>query len=135
MQQQLSVQLSIPIPPDLVLISKVELEELRKQELAGVYWTMGDLEERVGRKQVWILENILYPPRFRKILDVENGGFVFYPKVKGQKWSFHAPRMAEFLDRHFTQIFGGDPECQSSFSIRNTGCTSGTAKRSAAADR
>lgn len=107
MQQQLNVQLSIPIPPGTVLISKVELEELRKQELSGVYWTMKDLEARVGRKQEWIKDNILYPSRFRKLLDAEQGGFVYYPRVKGQSWSFHAPRMAEFLDRHFARIFGG----------------------------
>lgn len=104
--QQLTVQLSIPIPPDSVLISKVELEELKKNELTGVYWSMRDLESRINKKSEWIKENILYPSRFRKILDVENGGFVFYPKAKGQTWSFHAPRMAEFLDKHFTEIFG-----------------------------
>ncbi|SDN69079.1 protein of unknown function [Tenuibacillus multivorans] len=78
--QQLNVNLNIPIPSDRVLISKVELEELRKNELAGVYWNMKDLEQRINRKHEWIKENILYPERFRKILDVENGGFVYYPK-------------------------------------------------------
>lgn len=104
--QQLNVTLQIPIPDDHVLISKVELEELKKNELSGVYWTMKDLERRVGKKQEWIKENILYPPRFRKILDAENGGFVFYPKSKGQTWSFQATRMAEFLEKNFSRIFG-----------------------------
>lgn len=103
--QSLNVQLSIQIPPDLVLITKVELEELKKNELAGVYWTMRDIEQRVNRKSEWIKEYILYPTRFRKILDVENGGFVFYPKVQGQTWSFLASSMAEFLEKRFSQIF------------------------------
>lgn len=103
--QSLNVQLSIPIPPESVLISKVEFEELKKCELAGVYWTMKELEKRTGRKVDWLKEHILYQPRFRKILDVQNGGFVFYPKVQGQAWSFHAPRMAEFLDKYFNIIF------------------------------
>ncbi|KIL35127.1 hypothetical protein SD71_15930 [Cohnella kolymensis] len=103
--QQLTVQLSIPIPAGSVLISRVELEELKKQELSGVYWSMKDLEQRINRKSEWIKENILYPSRFRKTLDVEQGGFVFYPKSKGQTWSFQAVKMAEFLDRHFAQIF------------------------------
>jgi len=107
MQQQITVQLSIPIPSDSVLISRIELEGLKKNELAGVYWSMRDLEARINRKQEWIKENILYPSRFRKILDAETGGFVFYPKAKGQSWSFHAPKMAEFLDKYFAQIFGG----------------------------
>ncbi|MFH5187150.1 DUF771 domain-containing protein [Paenibacillus sp. TAB 01] len=103
--QQLTVQLSIPIPADSVLISKVEFEELKKQELTGIYWSMQDLEHRVSKGQVWIKENILFQPRFKKILDVEQGGFVFYPKAKGQNWSFHAARMADFLDKRFKDIF------------------------------
>ncbi|ALC80421.1 DUF771 domain-containing protein [Bacillus gobiensis] len=103
--QHLNVNLTIPIPEDSVLISKVELKELKKQELAGVYWNMKDLEQRIRRKSEWIKENILYPTQFRKVLDSENGGFVFYPKSKGQSWSFQASRMADFLDMHFNKIF------------------------------
>jgi phage pi2 protein 07 len=104
--QQLNVSLSIPIPKDSVLISKIELEELKKNELTGIYWNMKDLEQRTSKKSEWIKENILYPSRFRKTLDCENGGFVFYPKGKGQTWSFQASQMAMFLDKHFNQIFG-----------------------------
>lgn len=103
--QQLSVNLTIPIPSDSVIISKVELQELKEQQLVGKYWTMKDIEKRINRKHEWIKENILYPTKFRRILDVENGGFVYYPKSKGQSWSFQASKMAEFLDRYFQQIF------------------------------
>lgn len=105
--QHLNVELSIPIPEDCVLIKKVEWEELKKSELEGVYWSMQDLEERISRKNVWIKENILYPPRFKKILDIESGGFVFYPKAKGQNWSFQASRMTAFLEKNFSEIFKG----------------------------
>src|SRR5690625_3373879 len=105
MNQSLNVEISIPIPADKVLISKVELNELKEQQLSGTYWTMKDLEKRTGKKQEWIKENILYPSHFRKILDSENGGFVFYPKTKGQTWSFHALKMADFLDKNFHRIF------------------------------
>lgn len=105
MTQKLNVNLSIPIPSDSVLISKIELEELQQQKLTGVYWTMKDLEKRIGRKSEWIKENILYPSRFRRILDAQNGGFVYYPASKGHTWSFQATKMAEFLDRHFSEIF------------------------------
>ncbi|WP_281998855.1 DUF771 domain-containing protein [Priestia flexa] len=53
-QQSLSVNLTIPIPSDSVIISKVELQELKKQQLSGVYWTMKDLELRINRKHEWI---------------------------------------------------------------------------------
>jgi len=46
--QLLSVNLNIPIPPDTVIISKIELQELNKLQLTGVYWSMKDLEERVS---------------------------------------------------------------------------------------
>ncbi|TCP32151.1 phage pi2 protein 07 [Scopulibacillus darangshiensis] len=105
--QQLNVALTIPIPSDSVLISKVELEELKQKDLTGVYWNMKDLEKRTNRKSEWIKDNILYPSRFRKILDSDNGGFVFYPKSKGQTWSFQASKMSEFLDKKFSSIFAG----------------------------
>ncbi|MFK3938907.1 DUF771 domain-containing protein [Alkalihalobacillus sp. NPDC078783] len=105
MNQQLQVSLSIPIPEDSVLISKVELEELKEVQLLGVYWNMTDLENRIGKKKNWIKDNVLYPPKFKKVLDIENGGFVYYPKSQGQTWSFHANKMARFLDDNFNSIF------------------------------
>jgi len=105
--QQLEVNLSIPVPSDQVLISKVELQELKQQSLSGQFWNMKDLEQRTNRKQEWIKENILFPSRFRKILDSENGGFVYYPEKQGQTWSFQAKEMAAFLDKNFSKIFGG----------------------------
>src|SRR5699024_12105522 len=103
--QQLEVSLSVPVPKDVVLVTKVELAELKEQSMAGVYWTMKDLEERTGKKHEWIKENILYPSKFRRKLDVQNGGFVFYPEVRGQTWSFHALEMSKFLDENFHRIF------------------------------
>lgn len=103
--QQLNVNLVVPIPEDKVIISKVELQELKEQSLVGMYWNMKDLEKRTGKKCEWLKENVLYPSRFRKILDSDNGGFVYYPKSKGQTWSFQASKMAEFLDKNFNKIF------------------------------
>lgn len=99
------MNLTIDIPNELVLIKKVELEELEQEKLLGVYWSMKDLEKRIGKKQTWIKENILYPTRFKKVLDAKNGGFVYYPENQGQPWSFQANRMAVFLDNHFADIF------------------------------
>lgn len=104
--QNLHVSLSIPIPEDTVMISKVEFEQLKKSELVGVYWNMKDLENRTNRKSEWIKENILFPSRFRKKLDIEYGGFVYYPKSKGQTWAFQASKMSVFLETNFNLIFG-----------------------------
>ncbi|PJO45138.1 DUF771 domain-containing protein [Lysinibacillus xylanilyticus] len=106
-KQQLNVTLLIPIPEDMVLVKKVEYEELIAQSLTGQYWTMKDLEKRVGKEWRWIKENILYPSRFRKILDVKNGGFVYYPVGRGKSWSFLASKMSRFLEDNFHLIFTG----------------------------
>lgn len=103
--QKIEVELSIEIPSEYVVIKKVEYEELKKLELYGVYWNMKDLEKRTGRKIEWLKENVLYPPHLRKKLDVQQGGFVYYPAGKGQAWSFHAVRMVDFLDKNFSMIF------------------------------
>lgn len=103
--QQLSVTLSIPVPSDSVLIKKVELEELEKTQLVGTYWSMKDLERRINKKSDWIKENVLYPSKFKKELDVASGGFVYYPKSRGETWSFQASKMADFLENHFKDIF------------------------------
>jgi phage pi2 protein 07 len=104
--QQLNVNLSIPVPSDQVLISKVELEELHQESLSGVYWNMSDLKKQVNKSDKWIKENILYPTSFRSKLDAKNGGPVYYPESQGQTWSFQAKKMAKFLDDNFNIIFG-----------------------------
>ncbi|MFS0864765.1 DUF771 domain-containing protein [Sediminibacillus sp. JSM 1682029] len=103
--QKLKAEIEITIPKDLILITRVEYEELKQSELSGVYWCMKDLEKRINKKSEWIKENILYPERFRKIIDINNGGFVYYPQTKGQQWSFQATKMAVFLDNNFGRIF------------------------------
>ncbi|MBA1160316.1 DUF771 domain-containing protein [Bacillus licheniformis] len=105
MEQCIKVQAIIPIPENQILIEKVELKRLQSLELVGKYWSMQDLEERTNKKRDWIKENILYKPKFRMILDVNYGGFVYYPERKGQNWSFQANKMAKFLDENFAEIF------------------------------
>lgn len=107
MVQQLNVEIKVPvtIPSDMVLIKKVEFEELQQGRLKGAYWSMSDLEKRINKNQRWIKENILMNPKFRRSLDVDFGGFVFYPEVNGEKWSFLASKMAQFLEDNFYTIF------------------------------
>ncbi|MDN4607179.1 DUF771 domain-containing protein [Sporosarcina highlanderae] len=105
MNQKLNVELIITIPESQVIIEKLEFEALKKADLLGVYWSMVDLEKRIGRKKDWIKQNILYNPRFKSKLDCSTGGFVFYPKKKGEPWSMHALLMANFLDENFNDIF------------------------------
>lgn len=104
--QQLQVNLSIPVPEGYVMVKKVELDELKNERLSGNCWTMQELEQRIKKKRDWIKDNVLFPPKFREILDTENGGFVYYPKGIGEHWSFHALQMANFIDENYSLIFG-----------------------------
>lgn len=105
MNQQLNVTLSIPVPDSHVLIEKVKYQELESSSLDGVYWSLADLEKRTGKKHEWLKSNILNHPKFSSVLDVRNGGPVFYPSKQGEKWTFLAKDMAKFLEKHFHEIF------------------------------
>lgn len=105
--QQLLVEVAVPVPADYVLVSKVRYQELQEQELSGIHWTMQDLEKRIKKKRDWIQTNILYPAKFRRVLDSENGGFVYYPKSKAEQWAFGALEMSKFLDKNFSKIYSG----------------------------
>ncbi|KAB2337622.1 DUF771 domain-containing protein [Cytobacillus depressus] len=71
-----------------------------------IWWTMKDLEQVTGYSDDWLKENILLRPTYKRLLDLENGGFVYYPERRGEKWMFIASQMQEFLERNFIQIFG-----------------------------
>jgi|SRR5699024_948507 len=103
--QNLNVNLTIEIPEEYVLIKKIELEQLKSEANSGVWWSMKDIEKRINKKRNWIQDNILYPTRFKKILDVKQGGFVYYPESQGERWVFQASKMTEFLEKYFTDIF------------------------------
>lgn len=93
---------------ELMIINKNEYETLKAkledEILSGRWWSMKDLEERINKSYEWIRRNILDPPHFKEILDIENGGFVFYPE-KGKTWAFQAREMARFLDDNFSSIY------------------------------
>lgn len=106
MQQKMRVglELEILVPETHVMITRQEYELLSRGSLEGRYWTLRDLEERTGKKHEWLKVNILNHPKFSSILDVRNGGPVYYPCTKGEKWTFLASGMAKFLEEHFREI-------------------------------
>lgn len=72
-----------------------------------IWWTMKDLEHATGYSDDWLKEKILLRPCYKKVLDLENGGFVYYPAKRGEKWMFIADKMQEFLEKNFLQIMKG----------------------------
>lgn len=79
--------------------------QVNEETVKKVWWCMRDLEEATGYSDDWLKENILLRPAYKKILDLEQGGFVYYPEKRGEKWLFIASRMQEFLEKYFVQIF------------------------------
>jgi phage pi2 protein 07 len=66
---------------------------------------MKDLEQVTGYCGDWLKEKFLLRPSNKKILDLENGGLVYYPEKCGEKWLFIASKMQEFLENYFSEIF------------------------------
>lgn len=83
-------------------INKLIEEEKRRQK---IWWDFSDLEDATGFSYTWLIENILYPPHFKKILTLDNGGPVYYPERNGDRWKFLASGMRSFLEDNFYEIF------------------------------
>ncbi|WP_099221879.1 DUF771 domain-containing protein [Listeria costaricensis] len=98
------LEVNVLIPPEYVLVKKDEYENLLDERLNGRWWDMKKLVEHTNTSKDWLVENIFYQPRFKKILDVKHGGFVKYPTGKGSKWLFQAKQMCDFLDKFFPEI-------------------------------
>ncbi|MCO7176149.1 DUF771 domain-containing protein [Sporolactobacillus kofuensis] len=73
-----------------------------------IWWTMKDLEQATGYGRKWLLQNILMRPEYRSVLDIENGGPVYYPECMGDMWKFIASGMKEFLEKYFGDILRYD---------------------------
>lgn len=97
-----SLNITVVIPEEYVLVTKVEWEEMLDQKLKGKQWNMKDLEKHTRRSNNWLKENTLYPNR--QELDIKEGGFVRYPKSSGSPWKFGAYRMGEWLEAHIDKI-------------------------------
>ena len=106
MIQNINVNLAIPIPDDMIVIKKTEFEELKQNEIIGHWVGMHDLVKRTGRSDVWLKAHILNNINLRDRLDIENGGWVFYPR-KGDKWLFKLSGLKDFVENEFSNYVGG----------------------------
>lgn len=102
--QTIEAKISVPVPDGYVLVTESRYKELESNDLSGRYWTLSDVMKRIGRERTWVNDNILFNAKWRKMIDAENGGFVFYPE-NGGRYAFHAKKTAEFLEQNFSEIF------------------------------
>ena len=107
MKQILEVKATIPIliPEDMILINKIEYQELKQQDFDG--WVGMDVFTEKSNRSVPTISKVLRKPDLRKRISVENGGWVYYPNGKGDNWSFHYKEMMEFINNEFYQKFNG----------------------------
>lgn len=101
--QQLSVELTIPIPADSVLITKTEYEALKRDNLKGKKFTLKELSDRTGLSKNQIAE-LFEKPKVKAMADVKKGGFVLYPEGQGSPWAFLASATIDFIDNNFDML-------------------------------
>lgn len=99
------VTYEIPDMPDLY---KPYRDEMYKN-IIGRSWLMKDLREHCGNRSVdWIKTKILYNPKYsREIGTMERDGQIHESTGAGNAWSFKATAMAQFIEDHYEEIFGG----------------------------
>lgn len=96
------LQLTVEIPDEYVLITKVEYEELQKLADKGNCWeSLAWFKQQVGIKHPDTLKTkILYP--YREELE----RFVRYPSQKGEPWKFHKNLTMQWIENNFDKVVG-----------------------------
>lgn len=97
------LEVSIAIPDQYVLVTKIEYNELKEKSVMGRYLTLQDLMDLTGKSKPWLNEKLLSHPRRMK--DIEP--FTHFPQSRGDKWAFKEKEMRDYLDKHFLDILRG----------------------------
>ncbi|MGX7395419.1 DUF771 domain-containing protein [Carnobacterium mobile] len=96
--QQLEAIVKVVIPEEMILVKKVEYEELQNDKKTGwgnLQWLLKETEIKSPQT---IKEKVLYP--FRQELE----DFVYYPD-EGQNWKFNKKPMVKWLEENFKRVW------------------------------
>lgn len=104
MQQVFNV--SVPVPDDIVVISKEEYLDLISDTEQGKWWEIDDLMNLLGIGRTRLINHILLNPEYRSDIDValNPDGFVVYPKGKGGRYKILATRARKYFEENFAKI-------------------------------
>ena len=82
--------IEVPIPSNMVLISRSEYLDLIQKEEIGQWWTIDKVEELLSISKTKLVNDILLNPTIKNELDIEQNkeGFVLYPKRRGHLIDF-----------------------------------------------
>lgn len=105
-EQKQVFNIEVPIPADMVLISRSEYLDLLQKEEVGQWWTIEKVEELLSISKTKLVNDILLNPAIKKEVDIEQNenGFVSYPKSKGSPYRFLARRTREYFDKNYQKI-------------------------------
>lgn len=105
-QEKQVFNIEVPIPDDLILISKVEYVELLNQNDRGQWWTIDKVVDLLGMSKSKLVNTILLNPKWKQEIDIglNPEGFVVYPETKGQPYRFLATKTREYFQTHFASI-------------------------------
>lgn len=96
-------KITIEISDDMRLVPK---DASTNDSLVGRTWRMQELREWCGNKdEKWVRKNILANPKYRdELKDMERDHTLIWSNGPGSPWRFKANVMAEFLDRHWSEL-------------------------------
>ena len=82
-EQKQVFNIEVPIPADMVLISRSEYLDLLQKEEVGQWWTIDKVEELLSISKSKLVNDILLNPAIKKEVDIEQNedGFVLYPLI------------------------------------------------------
>ena len=105
-EQKQVFNIEVPIPADMVLISRSEYLDLIQKEEVGQWWTIEKVEELLSISKSKLVNDILLNPAIKKEVDIEQNedGFVLYPKTKRSPYRFLARKTREYFDKNYQRI-------------------------------
>ena len=104
--------IEVPIPSNMVLISRSEYLDLNQKEEIGQWWTIDKVEELLSISKTKLVNDILLNPIIKNELDIEQNkeGFVLYPKSKGSPYRFLARKTREYFDKNYQKILSSQKD-------------------------
>ena len=111
-EQKQVFNIEVPIPADMVLISRSEYLDLLQKEEVGQWWTIDKVEELLSIRKTKLINDILLNPSIKNELDIEKNkdGFVLYPKSKGSPYRFLARKTREYFDKNYQKILSSQKD-------------------------
>lgn len=96
-----TLNVTINIPPEFVVVPKKEYEELlHAVDSSPKWWTMQDLEKKLQRERKWIIKHLIKDD----VIGKKVATMTLFPPGDRGHYRFDARRMNKFIDENFELI-------------------------------